>query len=423
MRRNIALLCFGLMIYPLLAETDSTAVDSAKPFPEKMKAREPWEQVLALPGAVINLPFKLTMEAVSHTAGYVFIPGQLGPIYDLLHSDDGLRSLMPTASSRSGVGLKYTHKDFLKTGAKLQIKAMLGLRFRQKYQLTLKRLPVVPGKVYSDISIAYRRLVDESYFGLGNQSIYDNRSSYAQEKTLAEMNLNVDPIRKVNLSLGFNYHLNSVYDGKNSEVPIITQQFDPAYVPGLESGIQMAGVRVGAVYDNVTVNINHTRGFECALFGDYVNEISGSQFGFWKVGLDMTQHVHLFYGRGLKLRFAAEVTEPLENKRIPFYFLSEIGPMETMRGFRRGRYRDLDMFLGSVEYAYPIWHRMGTWLDAVVFVDAGKVTHDITENFSSDYLSNTFGGGFKLFHNNEGLGMFLIGKSDDGIQFYLTFNI
>ena len=90
----------------------------------------------------------------------------------------------------------------------------------------------------------------------------------------------------------------------------------------------------------------------------------------------------------------------MDNKHIPLYLLSEIGSDGTIRGYYRGRYRDKDALLTSLEYRYPIWCDHPNSLDAVLFVDAGQVSEDIVNEFRRKNMRFGFGGGFR-FYNDE----------------------
>jgi outer membrane translocation and assembly module TamA len=95
-----------------------------------------------------------------------------------------------------------------------------------------------------------------------------------------------------------------------------------------------------------------------------------------------------------------------------------LGRRETIRGFTRGRFRDNDMLLASLEYRYPIWH----YFDAVLFVDAGQVSPDIAETFALDRFEFGFGGGIRV-RTNRGLILKLeIGFSRDRTRFYGVLN-
>jgi outer membrane protein insertion porin family len=142
--------------------------------------------------------------------------------------------------------------------------------------------------------------------------------------------------------------------------------------------------------------------------------VGDGNFSFWHGSGDLAYCFHLFYGRILALRLGAQVIRPFSDQDIPFYYLSEIGREETVRGFKDGRFRDRDMVLASVEYRYPIWREV----DTVLFADVGQVANDIFSDMSQDDLAYGYGCGFRL-HSDEGLvSTFMVGKSEDGFRFY-----
>ena len=119
------------------------------------------------------------------------------------------------------------------------------------------------------------------------------------------------------------------------------------------------------------------------------------------------------------LRIAGEFTEPVSSRDIPFYNLSELGRNGTIRGFERGRFRDRDMVLGSLEYRYPIWFK---GIDALLFIDAGKVSPDIINDNSGNNFNISYGTGIR-FWGPEGLVSKLeIGWSDDGMRIHFGLN-
>ena len=118
------------------------------------------------------------------------------------------------------------------------------------------------------------------------------------------------------------------------------------------------------------------------------------------------------------MRIATELTEPFSDKQIPFYYLSELGRHETIRGFGRGRFRANDMILASLEYRYPIWRR----IDATFFVDTGKVSNNLADEFNTDNLEVTFGAGLRLFNRNGLILKTEFGRSDDGVRYYFSLN-
>jgi outer membrane protein assembly factor BamA len=168
---------------------------------------------------------------------------------------------------------------------------------------------------------------------------------------------------------------------------------------------------------------NPTRGYNIRFNSGYYKETTDDKYGFTRFQGDFSKFIHLFYERVLVLRCAAEINRQLKDMEIPFYYLSELGNKESIRGFERGRFRDRDKFLVSAEYRYPVWR---LWkeqgLDMVLFADAGQISNNIFDNVAIGRLEPGFGMGVR-FWNEDGLAAKVeAGRSDDGWRIYFVLN-
>ena len=158
---------------------------------------------------------------------------------------------------------------------------------------------------------------------------------------------------------------------------------------------------------------NPSRGWEGTFDGSVHTELGGSDFGFSKTSINLIRYIHIIHNRTLVLRAGAEITEPLSKRKIPFYYLSEIGdPGRTIRGFERGRFRDNHLILGSAEYRYPVWRL----LDALWFFDAAQVSDDIFQKYNSDNIETAWGAGFRLWSKAGGETKLTLAKTVDGVR-------
>ncbi len=162
---------------------------------------------------------------------------------------------------------------------------------------------------------------------------------------------------------------------------------------------------------------NPSKGSEASLTAGLFQDFD-DEFRFWQLSADLRHYFHLFYNRILSLRVAGELTRPLSDREIPFYYLSELGRQETIRGFSRGRFRDRDMVLASVEYHYPVW-RM---INAMLFVDVGHVADDVFNDLSRDNFEFGYGGGIQVWGSEKLTTTFFVGKSQDELRFYFNLN-
>lgn len=410
---------------PLYGQSDSTDTEEIDPqeYPERREARETWEKIVSFPGRLVMFPFKMVFRGMNETVSYLLLPEQVGALYDFLHSDDGLRVAEPTYSSRSGGGFKIYQKDLYNEGSKLQFKATVGLRYRQRYQLEFKRVNLFDKLIYTDFLIGYRLQPDESFFGIGPKTSKDDRTNFSHEQSFAHVGFGKMLSRRIEMAATFSFEHNNIFKGKNPDYESTTELHTLAELPGLETKVKIFGVGVDLRYDSRNAKGRPTSGKEILLGGSVFDQIGDDAYGFWKAKAEIKQYIHLFYGRTLMFRLAGETTEPLSDKAVPFYYLSELGRSETVRGFNRGRFRDSDMILGSVEYYYPIWHSRANAVDAFLFLDAGQVAHDILEDFYSDDLQVGFGGGIRFSGELSEAIRVMVGKSKERFRFYLDLNL
>jgi len=266
-------------------------------------------------------------------------------------------------------------------------------------------------------------LPTERFYGIGNDSQKENESNFSHLQIMAEAFLGTYLGQSTKSGLVFGLARNIISEGKRSGV-ISTTDLRPDVkekIPGLDEKINYLLVQFNLVHDSRNRLGNPSAGWEIDLQGGLYRGTGNAEYGFWKASADFRKYQHLFYDRVLVLRIAAEITEPKEDLQIPFYYLSELGRRETIRGFRRGRFRDEDLILSSLEYRYPVMIRDNFELgvDALLFVDAGQVASDIFRQFSMKEFHVGFGGGLRIYSKNGRIFQILAGKSSDGLRFYI----
>ncbi|MFC1713960.1 BamA/TamA family outer membrane protein [Candidatus Poribacteria bacterium] len=395
------------VVQPLFGETPSPAEnsqsDNTEPWPEKLGSRTTWERIAYFPGAVVYLPLRITFAASKETLAFVDDKRIIPRTKDFITSDDGRYGLRARYANRTGGGPKFFYKGLLSPQSKLTTSATFGLERKQQYQLRMKRVSLFGDAVLSQYLVRYRRLTNESYFGLGPESLKADESDFSHEQATVEATFDIGLGGRILLDTVLGFDLNDIIESSIAET-----------LSELEEQIPMGRLQVGLRYDLRNTPGNPSNISEALLAAGVFQDFSDGDFSFWRASADVTYCLHLFYERVLALRLAAEIREPFSGHEIPFYYLSEIGTQSTVRGYTRGRFRDQEMVLASVEYRYPVREQM----DAVLFADVGQVADDIFNDISGDDLAFGYGGGFRIWGEDGLIINLIFAKSEDRFRFF-----
>lgn len=397
--------------------------DSISVLRNRYRGRTTVEDLVSIPGYLVYAPLKSVFEVQKFLIQQAFVTrvterNFIVKIVDVFVADDGRRGILPTYSSSSGGGLKFYQKGLFTPNSKLSLSATVGLRERHQYRLKFKNIEL-SRRVNSQFLIKYHFQSDESFYGIGPQTGEDDRTNFANEFVTAELNIGIRLSRKNRVGIIAGFDRNYISRGRNRKYPSTTEVTSFASLPGMETAVKMGKLELGIQHDSRNHPGSPTSGFEALLCGAIFQQLDDDQYGFSRLVADVSRYFNLFYNRTVKLRLAGEFTESFRNRQTPFYYLSEMGRSETIRGFARGRFRGKDMVLGSIEYIYPIWAK----INAHLFFDTGTVASDMFKDFDTSNLKNGYGIGFSMWNNEEVLSDFTIAHSKEGFRFYLELNI
>jgi hypothetical protein len=432
-RSLFAALLAMLLVFPpsVWAQQEQTRSEqenseSSEPvYASKVRSRATWEYIVNLPGYILYIPFWLVYTAVNPVIGWVDKSNVIPRINDFLTSDDGTRRLFPNYETQYGFGLTYSQDGVLKSTGQLEAVALTGLWWRRYFSLDITEIRL-KGPILAGAGARYLLWTDAAFYGIGNDSRKEDRSNFAHRQPSLWGSVGLDFGDRFRSGLAMRFEQNSISPGRNSNYPSSTDWIlsHEEQLPGLDGRADYLAVEFNLQHDSLFDRENSAGGWDIELGAAIYNQLNGDDNSFTKASLDVKKYFHLFYGRLLSFRLAAEVTRPYQDGEIPFYYLSRLGQRRTIRGFFRGRFQDRDSVLFSMEYQYPLIKRppgkpnMG----ALLFLDGGKVAHDLfsTSLFGGYHMS--FGGGFRIF-NRDGLDFqVLLAKSEEGFRIYLVLN-
>jgi len=392
--------------------------DSIQVYPKKMNAEKHWEKAVNFPGRVLFVPFHLTFKGAETFAEHILTPKVVQRIADEL-AQYKPKYMSFKYSSRHGAGVAYNQRNVFNTGSKFDAGGQWGLRSRYRYRLRLTGVKLFGDSVTSDVRLWHRFLSDESFYGTGNETKESDESTYGLRQSTAEASLNTHLSQALTVSARVGMDVNTVENGKDSDLDNTKDNYTETQLPGSGKRAKIARIQIGLKRISLNKAVKPTAGdileAGCGLFKDF----DTVDFNFWKFSASYKHYIELFQDRTIAVRIAGERTDSFTGKMVPFYYLSEIGSQETVRGFTRDRYRDRDMVMASLEYTYPIYRRK---LDALIFVDGGQVSPDIVKDFSLKDFHAGYGAGLNVWGREKLTLQTVVGVSEERVRYYLSLN-
>ncbi len=406
--------------------TDDISSDSLLSRRDAIKHRSTSEEIAYFPGRLLFLPPKYFLKGVGKTAAYIDDQKIIQKVDDFLNSDDGRRGAQPVYSARKGAGMSFYQNGLFYTPSTMNhlfVEAALWEQQKQYYFASLDNVFIIRNDFPLKFSVKYHKLPEERFFGLGSDAKLTDETDYTIEQSEIAVNVSSDISADIALHGTLSFGTNSITAGMEKELPNTVDVFPADSVAGV--GTEAAFVIFGGCVSSSELNRpgNPTQGYELSLASSVKLQTDGDEYSDWKISVDGTRYVHLFFNRLFAFRAMCEIHRPIGSTEVPFYYMSEIGREETIRGFERGRFIDNDMVMLSAEYRYPIWNNWNeSGFDFFLFADAGQVAGNLFTDFSPSDFSEGVGFGIRAW-TLEGLAARLAaGKSDDGWRIYLGVN-
>jgi outer membrane protein assembly factor BamA len=258
-----------------------------------------------------------------------------------------------------------------------------------------------------DVNIDYNKWISYYFYGIGNQSNYDNRIKYTRK--LVEFNITA--------GRGFSDHLVGQFaigyktiENSNTEN---NSHANSKYLVSQPSLVKYSSAILDIRYDTRNSFINPSHGIVFQGKVEFVPKIPQNNVSFIHWTTWLQYYRELFINRViLAMRFGLQ---ELNGKDLPIHVLIPLGSNRTLRGYPLDRFLDKSAALFNTEIRFPIYWRFG----GILGLDAGRVWESV-EKFS-----------FKNWHYNAVLGLryYLqtyivrldVGFSHETIGLYLNF--
>lgn len=337
-----------------------------------------------------------------------------------------------------GGGVRYWRRDILGTPLEFQGQALFSIRGYKLYSFDfgkvmrsdIHRLMGVRGygglynfrgldkKDYNFFWYAtfrYRDLPEEDFFGLGNDSLEDNDTDFAQKDKTFFGTVAYRFLPWALAAGGAGYMKVEISPGSDGTLPNTETVFDDTTAPGLLEDAHYFYGGGAFIVDLRDRPYNPHSGFFFGFAHLRYDDTKETNFSFSKTSYDLRGYLPVFAdNRTLAVQLYTSMNNPQDGNRVPFYMMESLGGADALRGFDTYRFRDENLISLSTEYR---WEPAKFW-ELALFYDAGKVFPQ-GDDWNFNDLQHGYGIGLRLKLEKSVILRFDVGHSDEGTSFYI----
>jgi hypothetical protein len=276
-------------------------------------------------------------------------------------------------------------------------------------ELALQIPDALPGlgrdRFFADVSVSRSGRVSNEFWGLGNSSPKDEKTSFRIAQTVVGGTFGVRLMPWLSVAATA-ARLEPGIKARQSSRPVITDAFDESTAPGLTR--QPAFIRSGITVDldyrdsippsRTAVRLDQVPLAGASRGGRYQVTLASyddrdfDQYSFRKTTIDLQQFVPLLHGcRVLAFRALAVLSDASAGQEVPFYLSPTYGGLNVGRGYPTFRFRDRNLLALQTEYRYQINRLMS----GAIFVDSGQVAPRVRA-FDWSQFKTTYGTGVRF---------------------------
>jgi outer membrane protein assembly factor BamA len=239
-----------------------------------------------------------------------------------------------------------------------------------RFALSLPDAELRQGSAYPiavDFFADYDKWINNSFFGVGMESSFDEREYYTKEPLELNLAFSHGFSGSVIGSAGARFKAVRNYGfADDSKLKVLP--------PELNAGrAEFASFFLQLRYDTRNSYLNPVSGSVVQLEYERAPASSAWNVAFTRsAAVLQTYHQLLFPGATLALRYSTVV---VQGENLPVQVLLPVGGNSTLRGSPQDRYLDQVAAVANAEFRFPIYKRLA----AVAAVDAGRVFHSLSQ--------------------------------------------
>lgn len=289
---------------------------------------------------------------------------------------------------------------------------------------------------------ALRHMNRLDYFGIGPNTVFDDRSAFRLRETTIGTRGWIRPFSAARVGGSVAMYKPDLGPGANRRVPSIEERFVPSSVPEFSAEPMFGRYRGFAelVYPVPPAAEARNRpeepsGFRSAfqIAVEAVRDHDAGRHDFHRWEMEVQQRIRGFTPEQ-RLTLHGFLASTNSGSDVPFYMLYTLGGSSglksfrpdlfgtdgtraTLRSFKNFRFRDRDLVLMQAEYRIPLV----SGVQATIFVDAGQVAPRTSELFTNLRTGTGFSLGY--VRRGKSLGRVDVGfGGGEGVQLFWSFS-
>ena len=321
-----------------------------------------------------------------------------------------------STGSGFALGVEYRRQE-MGRHLDLRVAGQASFKSYQKYQLQLSLPRLANEHVFADFTATQRNFPQEDFFGLGPDSIVDDRTNFNLEDTRFTGTLGFRPLPWLSIGGQGAVLLTNTGPGTDPRYPSTEDLFAASTTPALDEQPDyfVSSAFIGIDYrDNP---FNPRSGGDYLVHWTHFDDRDLGRYTFRRLDIELTQYVSFFNKRRvIAFRAKTSLDDTGPGQEVPFFLQQTLGGSDDLRGFREFRFRDRNQLLFNLEYRWEAF----SGLDMAVFGDAGKVFDD-RRDFDLSDMETAWGVGARFNSRN---GVFLridAGFGNEGHRLFIKF--
>ena len=271
-----------------------------------------------------------------------------------------------------------------------------------------------------DVAVTWRddKMPQEDFYGIGQDAAENHRVSYRLDTTDVMTAFQWKPYQRVVIGGAVAYLTPVLGRGTDTRFPSIEAGFDGESAPGLAGLPTFIRTDAALGFDWRDSATHPRRGGHYQVTASQYDGQGDNRTDFRRVDVHLQQVIPLGNRyRRLELRAQGSFTDADSMARVPVIYMPAVGGATTLRSFASGRFRDRQSVSMTAEYQWEAW-----WaLDAVAFIDAGQVMHNVSD-IEWRSFATAYGIGFRLHSNSAFLAKLDLAYGREGFRPLLGFS-